>query len=96
MYSTQQQISLEYHGQSKMHTKLQVSIHFTVFIVQERYFSLGTETQLVNFRYHLHHLHPEKILPDWMQWLTQQQAVLVGPLVASVAIPAGPVLLAAA
>lgn len=77
-----------------MHTNLQVSIHFTVFIVQEKYFLVKTETQLVNFRYHLHHLHPEKILPDWMHWLRQQQAVPAELLVASVAIPAVPVLLA--
>lgn len=55
---------------------------------------LSKTTQLVISRCHLHHLHPEKILPDWMHWLRQQRAVPVELLVASVAIPAVPVLLA--
>lgn len=48
---------------TKMHTELQISIPFTVFLCKEKTFIEETETQLVNFRYHPHLLHPEKILP---------------------------------
>lgn len=76
-----------------MHTKLQISISFTVFCARKNTEEMGT--QLVNIRYHHHLLHPEKILLGWMHWQKQQQAELVEQLAAFEAIPVGPILLAA-
>lgn len=93
MYSTQEQTPLEYQLPVHDAYKLTGKHSFHCFHCAGKVF-LSKTTQLVVFRYHLHHLHPEKILPDWMHWLRQQRAVPVELLVASVAIPAVPVLLA--
>ena len=63
--------------------------------MQGKTFIEEIETQLVNFRYRHHLLHPEKILPGWMHLLRQQQSVLAGQLAAFEAIPVGPILLVA-
>lgn len=69
--------------------------HFFQFSCAGKNILKEIETQLVNFRYHHHLLHPEKILPGWMHLLMQQQAGLVGQLAAFEAIPVGPILLVA-
>lgn len=96
MNSTPQQTSLKYQRPIQDADKVTGKLLFHWFCCEgQPSLCRAQELHRKDFKCHLPRPRLEKILPGWMRWPRRQQAVPAGLLVASVAILAGPVLLAA-